>query len=101
MISLNGAASGGEIDEVPAAISSMGGAAAVEDDGKMIGLEIGDGVAMGVAVEIEADAAVASDDFLEFFAAQEIAARFIVLEKGIVIEKENGIGWGEEREDFF
>jgi hypothetical protein len=76
-------------------------AAAIEDDGEVAHLEIGDRVAVRVAVEIEADLRVVVEDFLERFAADEVVFGHVVLEKGVVAEKDDRFLFGNQGEDLF
>lgn len=99
MVRLNRTAVGLEVDQIPGASFEVRGAAAIENDGEIIGAEICDDVAVCVAVEIETDARIARDDFLENLSAQKVAPCVVVLKKRIVVEDENRIALRNEGED--
>jgi hypothetical protein len=79
----------------------LGAAAAIEDDGEVALLKIGNGVAMSVAMEIEPNAGMALQELFEGWAPLEIVARLIVLKERIVIQEEDRIFGGNECEDLF
>jgi hypothetical protein len=76
-------------------------AAAIEDDGEVADLKVSDCVAMGMAMEIEPNARVALEEFLQSCAPSEIAARLVVLKEGVVIEHEDRFGGGNELQNLF
>ncbi len=98
-IGRNGTAGGLEVDEIPGSLAPLGAAAAVEDDREVTLLQVRDGVAMGVAMEIEPDAGMALQELLEGRASLEVVAGLIVLEEGVVIEEEDRIFGRNERKD--
>lgn len=91
LIGLNSGSRGADVDEIPGGMGFLDRAARIEDDRQTARTEVGDGMAMGVAMEVEADVRMAFDESAETLAIDEAMLRLAVLEEGEVVEEKDRI----------
>lgn len=89
------------MDQVPRAVFSLRAASAIQNQGELVALEVSDGMAVRVAMQIDSDPGVALEEFLQGIAADEVAPGFVIRKKGVMVEKEKGIVFGNQPNGLF
>ena len=84
-----------DVDEVPGAPFLLRSGAAIEQDRQIAGAEVGDALAMGVAMEKESDPGEPLEQFLQGLSAQQAFALRFIAKEGKVVDEDHVVVVGD------